>query len=86
MACPEGITRETVLDLCRQHDIRHREKDFSLSEVYSADEMFSTGTMGELAGVIEVDGRTIGNGRVGPLTHRLSSLYHELTETEGVPI
>jgi branched-chain amino acid aminotransferase len=82
-ACPEGITRATVLDLCRDHGIPHREKDLSLTEVYRADEMFCTGTMGELAAVIKVDGRTIGSGCVGSVTSRLSALYRELTETAG---
>jgi branched-chain amino acid aminotransferase len=82
-ACPEGITRATVLDLCRTHGIAHREKDLSLSEVYRADEMFCTGTMGELAPVIRVDGRTIGDGKPGPMTQRLAALFGELTAREG---
>jgi len=86
VACPEGITRATVLDLCRTNDIPHGEKDISLAEVYRADEVFCTGTMGELAGVVKVDGRTIGAGRVGPMTLRLSSLFQELTQSEGFPI
>lgn len=84
VACPEGITRATVLALCRQHDIPHAEMDLSLTDVYRADEMFCTGTMGELAGVINVDGRKIGNGEIGPMTKRLTELFRKLTETEGV--
>ncbi|HUE75152.1 MAG TPA: aminotransferase class IV [Pirellulaceae bacterium] len=83
VACPEGITRQTVLDLCRRHDIPHAECDLSQTEVYRADEMFCTGTMGELAAVTKVDGRTIGSGVIGPLTQRLSELFAELTRTEG---
>ncbi len=75
VACPEGITRATVLELCADNDIPHRVKDLSLTEVYRADEMFCTGTMGELAAVTTVDGRTIGNGNPGPMTARLSALY-----------
>lgn len=86
VACPEGITRETVLGLCLKHDIPHAELDLSLSEVYRADEMFCTGTMGELAGVTRVDGRTIGNGEIGPMTRRLTELFRELTEKEGVTV
>jgi branched-chain amino acid aminotransferase len=82
-ACPEGITRATVLELCRRHGIAHAEKDLSLTEVYRADEMFCTGTMGELAPVVMVDGRPIGAGAPGPLTHRLSDLYQQLTRDEG---
>src|SRR5947208_7676241 len=70
-ACPEGITRATVLESCRDHGLPHREKDLSLTEVYRADEAFCTGTMGELAPVVRVDGRTIGGGVAGPVTRRL---------------
>jgi branched-chain amino acid aminotransferase len=86
VACPEGITRATVLDLCQAHGIPHDERDFTLTEVYRADEMFCTGTMGELASVIEVDGRMIGDGKPGPMTRRLSELFAELTRTDGVPL
>src|SRR5262245_8910977 len=86
VACPEGITRATVLDLCRGHAIPCGECDLSLTEVYRADEMFCTGTMGELAPVVMVDGRTIGSGKAGLLTRRLSELFAELTRTEGVPV
>lgn len=85
-ACPEGITRATVLDLCQRHQIPCREKDLSLTEVYRADEMFCTGTMGELAAVTRVDGRPIGTGQTGPVTRRLGDLFRELTLTEGVPV
>ncbi len=83
IACPEGITRDTVLKLCREQDIPHEVLDFSLTDVYRADEMFCTGTMGELASVVKVDGRPIGNGQPGPVTRRLSELYGELTRTTG---
>ena len=86
IACPEGITRATVLDLCRKHAVPHGERDVSLTDVYRADEMFCTGTMGELAAVTRVDGRTIGNGTVGPITQRLTELFGELTRTEGVQV
>jgi len=86
LACPEGITRETVLDLCARHGIPHSERDVSLTEVYRADEMFCTGTMGELAPIVEVDGRAIGDGAPGPVARRLSDLYSELTAAEGVPV
>jgi len=86
VACPEGITRAVVLELCREAKISHAERDLSLTEVYRADEMFCTGTMGELAAVTKVDGRTIGSGQPGPMTRRLSELFAERTRTEGVPI
>ena len=85
-ACPEGITRETVLGLCREQRIAHKVRDVSLTEVFRADEMFCTGTMGELATVSEVDGRTIGSGKSGPMTERLSQLFRELTGREGTAV
>jgi branched-chain amino acid aminotransferase len=86
VACPEGITRRAVLDLCRAHGIPHAERDISLTEVYRAGEVFSTGTLGELVAVTSVDGRTIGLGKPGPMTLRLSGLFRELTDREGVPV
>ncbi len=85
-ACPEGITRATVLELCRDHDIPHTECVLSLTDVYRAEEMFCSGTMGELAPVIRVDGRTIGTGLTGPMTVRLADLFRQLTATEGTPV
>jgi branched-chain amino acid aminotransferase len=85
-ACPEGITRRTVLGLCRAHGIEAEVCDLSLTELYRADEAFCTGTMGELAAVTEVDGRRIGTGEVGPVTRRLSALYAEQTATSGTRV
>jgi len=86
VACPEGITRATVLDLCRTNAIPCFEQDFSLTEVYRADEMFCTGTMGELTTVIKVDGRMIGDGQPGPMTARLCELFSKLTATDGTTV
>jgi branched-chain amino acid aminotransferase len=86
VACPEGITRETVLEICKTAGIPSGEADLTLEDVYRADEMFCTGTMGELAGVIKVDGRTIGTGEIGPMTRRLSGLFAERTAREGVEV
>jgi branched-chain amino acid aminotransferase len=86
VACPEGITRATVLELCRTHAIPHEEADLTLSQAYCADEMFCTGTMGELAAVTRVDGRQIGDGRPGPMTQQLTSLFRELTAREGAVV
>ncbi|HLA63821.1 MAG TPA: aminotransferase class IV [Rhodothermales bacterium] len=82
-ACPEGVTRQTVLDLCVREGLPHAEVRLSLTDAYRADEVFTTGTMGELAAVTWIDGRTIGDGAVGPLTRRLSDLYRDETATEG---
>lgn len=83
VACPEGVTRDAVLEICRQHSIPHAERDLSLTELYRADEVFCTGTMGELAWVGTVDGRRIGSGRRGPMTERLAAHFRELTAIEG---
>src|SRR5436190_12044181 len=86
VACPEGITRATVIEICAAEKIRCVETDLSPADVYGADEMFCTGTMGELAGVIKVDDRSIGDGKVGLMTRRLSELYAKRTATEGVQV
>jgi len=83
LACPEGITRATVLEICAANAIACEERDLKVEEFYRAEEMFCTGTMGELAGVIRLDDRTIGNGQVGRMTRRLSDLFAERTATEG---
>ena len=85
-ACPEGITRATVLEICEASGIPHAEIDLTLDDVYGADEVFCTGTMGELAGVIKIDGRMIGGGEVGPMTRRLSGLFADRTAREGVEV
>lgn len=76
--CMPGITRRNVLRLCAQQGIVHHEKNFSLTEVYSAEEAFVTGTFAGLAPVTEVDGRTIGAGERGPMVQRLQELYVEM--------
>jgi len=86
VACPEGITRATVLEICEAIGIPRSEADLTLDDVYRADEMFCTGTMGELAGVVKVDGRVIGNGKIGPMTCRLSGLFAERTSREGFEV
>ncbi len=85
-ACPEGITRSTVLEICRAHDIVCREKDLSLTEIYRADEMFCTGTMGEIASVVKVDGRVIGTGAAGSRTQQIAELYRLRTAREGIQV
>jgi len=86
LACPEGITRATVLEICEDNAIACEERDLPVDEFYSADEMFCTGTMGELAGVIRLDDRVIGNGEIGSMTRRLSELFAARTAAEGEPI
>lgn len=86
VACPEGITRATVLELCAANGIPHAERDLSLMEVYRADEVFCTGTMGELVPVETIDGRPIGQGVPGPMTERLSTLFAERVRRGGEAI
>jgi len=86
IACPEGITRATVLEICAAEKIPHGERDLTLEEVYASDEVFCSGTMGELAGIMRIDNRLIGKGEVGPMTKRLSDLYAHRTATEGVEV
>lgn len=83
VACPEGITRQAVLDLAAATATPAEVRDVSLAEMYGADEVFCTGTMGEIAGVIGIDGRTIGAGTPGPLTVRITRLYREHARANG---
>ena len=80
--CLGGITRGKVIELCEQNDIVVRQKNFSLTEVYSASEAFVTGTFAGLAPVTEIDGRQIGSGQRGPLVERLQGLYIAMLERE----
>jgi len=86
VACPKGITRATVIEIAAAEKIRCVEADLSPVDVYGADEMFCTGTMGELAGVVQIDNRGVGDGKPGPMTKRFSELYTNRTATEGVQI
>src|SRR5438093_2581966 len=86
VACPEGITRGTVIEICAAEKIRCVETDLSVVDIYGANEMFCTGTMGELAAVTKIDNRHIGDGKVGAMTKRLSDLYTHRTASEGVQV
>jgi branched-chain amino acid aminotransferase len=86
VACPEGITRAAVLDICRARAVEFEERDLTLAQVYRAEEAFCTGTMGELAPVTRVDGRSIGDGQTGQVTRRLSEWFRELTAHEGTVV
>ena len=86
LACPEGITRATVMEICAAEKIRCVEADLSVVDIYGANEIFCTGTMGELAAVTKVDNRQISDGKVGPITKRLSEIYAKRTAAEGVQV
>jgi len=83
-ACLPGITRGLIVELCKENNIPIIEKNISVTELYNADQVFTTGTMGELAQVIEIDKRKINN--TGPLLNKLKNLFKELTLSSGAAI
>ena len=84
--CLDGITRRNVINLCKANGIPVFERNFSLADVYGADEAFITGTFAGLSGVKQVDGRVIGDGVIGngasPMLERLQQLYGQLIESQ----
>ena len=80
--CIDGVTRGAVLRICREQGIEHAQTEFSLSDVYSADEAFVTGTFAGLVPVRSVDGRQIGAGDRGPMVKKLQQFYMELLDRE----
>lgn len=84
-SCLPGITRRKVIELARKNEIGCEERNISISEVYSADEIFVTGSMGELTPVLMVDGREIGT-EPGAITQRMQSLFRSITDIQGTPI
>ena len=80
--CLAGITRANVLEICHAKGIPARETTFSLTDVYAAREAFVTGTFAGVVPVRSVDGRTIGDGRRGPMVERLQALYRELVDAD----
>jgi len=85
-SCLDGITRSTVLKIASDLSIPFCECNLSITQMYTADEMFTSGTMGELSPVLEVDGRMIGNGKPGPVTLNLRNTYWKKTKSEGTPL
>jgi branched-chain amino acid aminotransferase group I len=85
-ACLPGLTRRMILDICAAENITAEERNLSLTELYTADEVFTSGTMGELTPVLEADGRCIGDGKVGPMTKRLQSLHRDFAYENGVSL
>jgi len=80
--CMNGITRENVIRLCRENDIPVFERNFSLVDAYGADEAFLTGTFGAQTPVSSIDGRSIGDGKMGPITGQIRQLYKRLVEQD----
>lgn len=84
-SCLPGITRQMIIDIGRREGIPVLERNLSVTELYTATEVFTTGTMGELTPVLEADGRVIGSG-AGPLTQRLQHLHREYAYATGTPV
>jgi branched-chain amino acid aminotransferase len=82
----EGITRLAIIELCEKHGIKLKEEPFTLHDVYVADEVFFTGTAAEVIAVREVDGRTIGSGKAGPVTTRLLKEFRSIVELDGFKV
>jgi branched-chain amino acid aminotransferase group I len=85
-SCLPGLTRKMILRICDEQNIPATERNLSLAEVYTADEVFTSGTMGELTPVLEADGREIGEGRAGPITTRLQKLHRDYAYENGAPL
>jgi branched-chain amino acid aminotransferase len=86
VSCPEGITRAAVLELAASAGLPCQAGDYTLPQLYTAYEAFATGTMGGLVPVVAVDGRSIGDGKPGPVTSHLTALFADLTATTGTPV
>jgi len=85
-SCLPGLTRKMVLEICSENQISAVERNISLTELYTADEVFTSGTMGELTPVLEADGRKISNGKAGPTTEKLQQLHREYAFEHGTPL
>ncbi len=81
-----GITRAATIELIHELGIPFKEINLGLFDLYSADEVFVTGTAAEIAPIVVVDGREIGDGKPGKITRMLMKKFRELTEREGTPI
>ena len=74
----DGITRDAVIQICKELDIEVKEKNITRDELYIAEEIFLTGTAAEITPVREVDNRTIGAGKKGPVTDRIQQTFFEI--------
>jgi len=85
-SCLPGLTRQMILDICKEQGIPAAERRLSMTEVYTANEVFTSGTMGELTPILKADDRIIGNGKPGDMTKRLQSLHREFAFEHGTPL
>lgn len=82
----EGITRNAIMDIAKELGYEVKEEPITVYDVYTADEVFLTGTAAEVIAVVKVDNRVIGDGRPGPHTKKLLDAFHKLVVTDGVKI
>jgi len=85
-SCLPGLTRKMILRICDDEGIPSLERNLSLTELYTADEAFTSGTMGELTPVLEADGRIVGDGVSGPVTRNLQELHRTFAYEHGSPL
>ena len=85
-ACPTGITRDTVIQVCQQENIPLEIRDIPEVEIHEADEVFCTGTMGEIVPIKKIDDTVYNNGQPGEITQKLASIYQSMTQNEGYSI
>jgi branched-chain amino acid aminotransferase group I len=85
-SCLPGLTRQMILDIATAENISCREKNLSITDLYTAEEAFTTGTMGELTPVLEADGRIIGSGNSGQLTRKMQALHRAYAWEHGEPL
>ena len=85
-SCLPGLTRQMILEIATKEGITIHEKNLSNTELYSADEVFTSGTMGEITPILKADGRKIGDGNVGSMTKRIQKLHAAYAYENGEPI
>jgi len=81
-----GITRAVVIEIIQKFGIPFQETNIGLYDLYTADEIFVTGTAAEIAPIVAIDGRKVGDGKPGKITKKLIEEFRKITEKEGVPI
>ncbi len=82
----KGITRATAIELLKDMDIEVSVENLGLFDLYTADEIFVTGTAAEAAPLVKVDGRDIGDGKPGPITKKMIAAFEDITQNSGTPI
>jgi len=81
-----GVTQAVALECAKELGIGIQCQNMGFYDLYTADEVFVTGTAAEIGPIVKIDGGTIGDGKVGPVTRRLMAAFREVTEREGTPI